>query len=153
MFDITAPRQPPETEMSYDERQTWLYLASAIAIPAMYARWLLRELAYTPAADVAYVASLLAAIGAAVVVAIVGAIITAIAKPSEANLSDERDRAVHRRGEVAGAYALSGGVLGAMVLAFVEADQLWIGNALYASFVLQAIITATVKLFAYRRGF
>ncbi|MFT4745032.1 MAG: putative membrane protein YeaQ/YmgE (transglycosylase-associated protein family) [Nitriliruptoraceae bacterium] len=148
-----TPQQRLETEMSFDEKQTWLYLVSAIAIPAMYARWLLRELASTPAADVAYVPSLLAAIGAAVLVAIVGAIITATAKPSEANVSDERDRAVHRRGEVAGAYALSGGALGAMVLAFVEADQLWIGNALYAAFVLQAITTAAVKLFAYRRGF
>ena len=52
----------------------------------------------------------------------------------------------------------SGTVLGvAMVVPFVltlaEFDHFWIGNAIYAAFVLSALVGTAVKLVAYRGGF
>jgi hypothetical protein len=38
------------------------------------------------------------------------------------------------------------------ILALVRADYFWIANAIYASFVVWAVVSTTAKLVAYRRG-
>ncbi len=35
----------------------------------------------------------------------------------------------------------------------LEADYFWIANALYLSFVVAMVVSAVVKIVAYRRGF
>jgi len=52
-----------------------------------------------------------------------------------------------------GYYVSSVGVVGAMALTMLEYEYFWIANALYVSFVLASLVSATVKLVAYRRGF
>ncbi len=45
------------------------------------------------------------------------------------------------------------GALGALILAMVEAEWFWIGNAIFAGFFLSAFIGGIARLIAYRRGF
>ena len=49
--------------------------------------------------------------------------------------------------------ALILGGLGGLVLAMTRADWFWIGNAIFAGFVLSAILGGIARLVAYRRGF
>ncbi|MEI8082120.1 MAG: hypothetical protein WCI74_09785, partial [Actinomycetes bacterium] len=67
--------------------------------------------------------------------------------------TDERDKQISRRGELVGYYVSSAGVVGAMALTMLEYPYFWIANALYLGFVIAALVSAAVKIVAYRRGF
>ena len=58
-----------------------------------------------------------------------------------------------RRGELVGYYVSSVGVVAAMALTMLEYPYFWIANALYLGFVIAALVSAAVKLVAYRRGY
>lgn len=45
------------------------------------------------------------------------------------------------------------GGVGALVLCFMDASQVYVANVLYLGFVLAAILQSAAKLVAYRRGF
>ena len=63
-----------------------------------------------------------------------------------------RDRDIGRFGEYVAGTLLGIGMVVPFILAITEADHFWIANAMYLVFVLQAIVGAVIKLFAYRRG-
>jgi hypothetical protein len=94
----------------------------------------------------------LGSIGVSVGVSIVGSIVAAASAPSEADTRDERDASIYRYGDMVGFVTLSIAALGALALAMVRADPFWIANALYLAFVVAALVSTGVKLFAYRRG-
>ncbi|MFI1913983.1 hypothetical protein [Nocardia sp. NPDC020380] len=52
---------------------------------------------------------------------------------------------------IGGAFVAIGAGLG-MVLALTDVDRFWIANAIYLGFTLGAIVSASAKLVAYRRG-
>ena len=64
-----------------------------------------------------------------------------------------RDKDINRFGEYVGGIVLGVGMVVPLVLAMAEFDYFWIANAMYAAFVLSSLVSATVKLVAYRRGF
>jgi len=138
--------------VSFAEKNIWIYGVLAIVIPAIYAVTVIGQVGTTPVGEIAYVIPLITAIGAAIVLAIVGNIIVAIATPKGAGISDERDAGISRRGELVGYYSLSVGVLGALVLVMVEAAPFWIAQAIYGAFTLSAILSTIAKLVAYRRA-
>ncbi|MFI5910123.1 hypothetical protein [Dactylosporangium sp. NPDC051541] len=66
--------------------------------------------------------------------------------------ADERDRAIGQRGEYIGFYVMSIAAIVPLGLAMREAPYFWIANSLYLSFTLAALVSAVVKIVAYRRG-
>lgn len=67
-------------------------------------------------------------------------------------LSDVRDREIDRRGQRASFGVLGAGFGAALVLAMVDADTFWIGNALFLFGTVGAIVETTTKILLYRRG-
>ncbi|BCB83548.1 hypothetical protein [Phytohabitans suffuscus] len=140
--------------MSFEEKRSWIYAALAVVVPAVYAAVVLRRLAETSAADVAYVRPLIAAIVAAMVLNILANIVAGMfSRREDVDKKDERDHQIHRVGEFVGFHVMSLGALVPLVLAMTEADYFWIANALYLSFCLAAFASAVAKIVAYRRGF
>jgi heme/copper-type cytochrome/quinol oxidase subunit 2 len=138
--------------MSFDEKGTWITLVLMVVVPAAYAAYLLGQVGETPVAEISYVGPMIIAIGVTVVAAIVAHIVVAVARPSEADKRDARDREINRFGEYVGATVLGVAVIGVLALTMAEVAYFWIGNALYLALTLQAVSSSAVKLVAYRRG-
>ncbi|MDR6613317.1 hypothetical protein [Leifsonia sp. 1010] len=132
--------------MSFDEKNSWVYLVTAVA---GYATYLILLAALGPDA---YVPLLLWTVGGAIVANILARIVLAIGNRRDAGKRDQRDREVFAFGErVGGAFVVIGAVA-ALLLSLVEAPWFWIANAVYLAFVLSAIVGAAARLTAYRRG-
>jgi hypothetical protein len=153
-----------EAAMTFEEKVTWVSAVVFAIVPAAYFTMVLGQLASVPANEIAYQRPMLIAIGISIVLTILGSIATGIGSGIVAEItepgsgadigrSDERDKQINRRGELIGYYVSSVGVVGAMALTMLEYDYFWIANALYLSFVIAAIVSAAVKLVAYRRGY
>lgn len=138
--------------VSFAEKSSWAYAVIALVFPVIYIAAMAGELEGTAAADIDYQLSLLGAIGAAIVATIVAHIVLAIAAPSDAGKSDERDRAIDHRGEYAAGLALAVGMLGVLGLVLLEVEYFWIASAMYVAFATSGFIGAVVKVVAYRRG-
>ncbi len=154
--------------MSFEEKFTWVSAAVSALVAGVYYSFILGQLGTVPVAEIAYQKSLLIAIGALIILTIVGAILMAIGTAigaavtaeitgsgsvDDIDLKDERDEHINQRGELIGYYVSSAGALGVLALAMLRYDQFWIANALYLTFVVGALVSAVVKLIAYRRGF
>jgi uncharacterized protein with PQ loop repeat len=139
--------------MSFEEKNTWIYGAIAIVIPAIYFTTLLGQVATTDVGDINYIPSMLIAIGAAIALAIVASIVISIFSHRHPEKKDERDRQITRTSDKVGFYVFSILVLGPLVLAMAEVAPFWIANAIYLAFTLTALITSIVKIVGYRRGF
>lgn len=139
--------------MSFEEKNTWVYLALALIIPAVYASVVFGQLGTVSLREIAYAGPLLTAIIAAIVLSIIGNIIISIGSPKTAGQKDERDVGIARRSDLAGYYFFSAEVVGVLLLVVNRVDYFWIANAIYAAFVLAAIFSSVVKLASYRRGF
>lgn len=138
--------------MSYEEKGTWAYLVTSVAVWVGYALILWRRADGGALADVPYVAPLLWAVGLSVLANVVGRVLAEIVRPSESYQADVRDREVARFGDYVGGLVLSVLVAGILVLALVEADHFWIANAIYLAFVVQVVVSSVARLVAYRRG-
>ena len=138
--------------MTVQEKTISLYLVVAVAVFAVYAIIVGRQLGDTPVDAIAYQMALVIAVGCSIVINIVGSIIVSIASPHGHDRPDERARSIVRQGELVGYYVLSAGILGVLALALVSAEQFWIANAIYLAFTIAAVISSVVKLVAFRRG-
>ena len=139
--------------MSYEEKGTWVYLVIAVVGYTVYLALVLPQLlGGVPVGDVDYVPVMLWTIGGAIVASIIARIVIEIIVPSESYKSDVRDKEIDRLGERVGSVFVVVGALGALVLAFVDADTFWIANVIYVCFVLSAILSSVTKLIVYRRG-
>ncbi len=150
--------------MPFEEKVTWVEAVVFLVVPVWYFAIVLGQLGSTPAADIAYQRPMLIAIGISIVLIIVGAILTGIGSGITAEIrergssgdigrTDERDKQIGRRGELVGYYVSSVGVVAAMALTMLEYPYFWIANVLYLGFVIAALVSAGVKLVAYRRGY
>ncbi len=137
--------------MSYEEKGTWAYLVTSVAVWVGYVVLLLRR-ADGDLVSVPYVGPLLWAIGISILANVVGRVLLEIVRPSETHQADVRDREVARFGDYVGGLVLSVLVAGVLALALVEAPHFWIANAIYAAFVVQVVVSSVVRLVAYRRG-
>jgi len=138
--------------MTYEEKGKWVYLVTSVLGFVVYAGIILSKAQNMAITEVPYVSTLLWVIGLGLVVTILGQIAIAIAKPSEADKKDERDKDINRKGDFVGGIVLGIAMIAPLVLTMAEVDHFWIANAMYAAFVLSAIISTTVKIVAYRRG-
>ena len=142
--------------MSSEERGQWVYLVAIVLTYGAYVTVVLGQAAQTPVADVDYIPAMLLAIGVGIALAIVGRIVVEIvgqiADPSDRHDTDVRDRDIGRFGEYFAGTILGLGMVVPFVLTLAEFEYFWIANAMYLAFVLSALVGATVKLIAYRRG-
>ena len=99
--------------------------------PRVYFATVLPQLSTTAAAQIAWQRPMLIAIGTSIVLTIIGSILTGIGTGISAEIrergsagdigrKDERDVDIHRRGELAGYYVSSVGVVGVLVLTMLE---------------------------------
>jgi len=150
--------------MPFEEKMTWVSGAVMFLVPIVYVVIMIGRLQESAAADIAYQKPLLIAIGVSVVLTIIGSILAGIGTGISAELrgrkaadeidrKDERDRTISRHGDLIGFYVSSAGMVGVLILTMLEADYFWIANLLYLSFVAAMVVSAAVKLVAYRRGF
>ncbi|WP_282948810.1 hypothetical protein [Cellulomonas endometrii] len=139
--------------MSFREKNTWAYLVIAVLGYATYLAVVLSRLDGGAPTDVAYVGPLLASVGGAVLAGIVAGMVLGAAARGERASQDERERQIDRLGEHVGQGFLVLGGVGGLALALADADTFWIANVLYLGFVLSAVLSATARLVAFRRGF
>jgi hypothetical protein len=152
--------------MPFEEKFTWVTLGVTAIVPAVYFAVVLPQLATTPAAQITYQLPMIIAIVASIILTVLGsigaaigtAILAEIERPGSAenmdiDRKDERDIHIGRRGELAGYYVMSFGVVIVLIITMMQFAYFWIANALYLSFVSAAIVSSAVKLVAYRRGF
>lgn len=156
--------------MSFEEKLTWVNAAITVVVTAWYVQTVAPQLGATPVTEIAYQRPILVAAGALVVLTIVGAIATAIgtavggaisaelsgrapAKDLDVDRKDERDARIGQRGDLVGFYAASPLLFGVLVLTLLEQPYFWIANGLFVAFLTSGLVSAAVKLVAYRRGF
>jgi hypothetical protein len=139
--------------MSYEEKGLWVYLVTTTVGTVVYLLLVLERADPLPLTEVEYAPIMLWMIGIAIGASIIGRILIEIARPSDGQQSDVRDRDIGRFGEYVGGTILSVGMVVPLVLAITEADHFWIAHAIYVIFAVAAIVGTTIKLIAYRRGF
>jgi hypothetical protein len=138
--------------MSFGEKTNWVYLAVTTFTYAVYAAVVLGRADAVPLAEVTYVSTMLWAVGIAIGLNVLGSVAVAVAKPSEADKTDERDRQISRLGDYVGGIVLAIAMLVPLGIAMAEADHFWIANAIFAGLVLSSLVSSTVKIVGYRRG-
>ena len=138
--------------MSYDEKNAWSLGVIAVIAYGAYLAWVLVQAQDMPLVDVDYVRPMVTSIVGAIILGIIAAIIFAATRPSEAGLSDERDREINRRGEQIGQSFVVIGGTAVILLAMIEAPYFWIANVMYLAFVLSAVLSTIVKIIGYRWG-
>lgn len=156
--------------MTFEEKTSWVAAVVMAGVSAVYYWIVLSQVGQVPVAEIPYQAPLVVAVVATVVLTIIGSIVTAIGSAIGAAISaevmgegsgsvddigrtDERDKSISRRGELAGYYVSSVGVVVVLGLTMLEFDYFWIANVLYGAMLLGSLIGSAVKLTAYRRGF
>lgn len=137
--------------MTFEEKRTWAYVVVALVVPGAYVAYVLLQAGDTPMTEVGYVRAMIVA-GVTSILAIAFSHGFVRGDEGAEYQRDERDRDIARRGDYVGGIVLSAAVAGVLVLTWSEADHFWIANALYLSFVAQAVISSVIKLMAYRRG-
>lgn len=161
--DLAAPADEDRAPMTMEERAIWVYVAMFLTTSIAYAVVVVPRALSQPIAEVSWEVPMLWAIGVSIVGTIVGSILAAIGsaiglaargRDPEIELgSDERDKAIERLGNRATSAVMAVALLVVLVLAMLDADAFWIGNAVFAGGCLGAGVEAVVKIRAYRRGF
>jgi hypothetical protein len=143
---FTSPRG---AAMSYEEKGVWVALVVNVAVTCGYVAVMIGEVG---GAEGPWVATMLWAIGIAIIATIVVRIVVEMVRPSDSCQSDDRDKDVNRHGEYVAGLVLGIAMTVPLALTLAEASHFWIGNAMYAAFVVSAAVGATIKLVGYRRG-
>jgi hypothetical protein len=138
--------------MTYEEKGVWAYLVSSAGAYVVYLAIVVPRLFHQPAAHVSYLVPLLFTTLASVLVSTVVRSALEVARPSDSNKADVRDREIARFGEHASRWCVIGGAAVGFILAVRRSDYFWIGNVLYLGFVLWAVVGSVLRLVAYRRG-
>jgi hypothetical protein len=139
--------------VTFKEKGVWIYGILSAVVPFAYLAWIVDQSRTTAVAEIGYQVPMVVAVAAVVVLFIVFTIAATIASPEGAGKKDQRDTEIDRHGELIGYYVISVGVMAALVLAMVRADQFWIANSMYLVGTVAALVSSVVKIMAYRRGF
>lgn len=139
--------------MSYEEKGVWVYIVSVIVTATVYVVLLLNQLDGASLAEVDFGPMILWSIGISIALNIVLRILVEILRPSDSYKVDARDKAIARRAGYVNGVVVSIGMIVPLVLAVIDADNFWVANAIYAAFVLAAVVSSVVQIVSYRRGF
>lgn len=138
--------------MSFDEKRAWIQAVVAVCGYGTYVAILLGRAGQAPLSEVPYVGTLLWTVGAAIVAGIVLHILSGMLLPGGTG-KDQRDREINRFGEHVGQSLVVVGAVATLLMSLAELRYFWIANTIYLAFVLSAVLGATAKIVAYRRGF
>ncbi len=139
--------------MAYLEKANWVVLIVAVGTLITYGAAVWLQLLARPAAEIGWVEPMVWSIVAFVATIIVGMVVAAASNPLEADRKDQRDREIDRFGErVANGIVVTGSGAG-LILAMVDADTFWIGNAIYLFAVVGSLGGAVTKVVAYHGPF
>jgi hypothetical protein len=150
--------------MSFKEVTAWVGAAVTLVVGAVYFGIVGARLDGGPVGEIDYKWLMIGAVGVTIVATIVTTIVMAIGTAIKVEITgkgsvddiereDERDKSIDRRGELAGYYVSSAGVVAALVLAMWRQDQFWIANALYLFMLIGSVVSSVAKIVLYRRGF
>lgn len=125
--------------------------ALAVAMYSLYVVITLTRAVGEPLQETPYVDTMLWVIGGSIGTSFV---LHALARvyTGKGPRTDERDRQFTHRADAAGQAFVVIGALGALVLAWLQADYFWIANLLLLCFVLSALLSSIMKIIAYRSG-
>jgi MFS family permease len=142
--------------MGYVERNTWSQLIGSVAALIAYLVVVLPQLATTDPSQIDWVWPMIWTIVAGIVVSIVLSILWGIfagmVNRDVEYRADRRDREIEWLGDRVGQGLLVLGSLVALILAMVEADWFWIGNAIFLGFFASAFLGGLTRIIVYRRG-
>ncbi len=138
--------------MSWEEKRVWVYLVTSLATAGGYAAVVCAR-ASGDLTAVAYGWPLVWAIGGSIVLNVVLSVIAAMIDPAQADRSDERDVAIGNRGDLMGSHATAVAMLGVLAGVIAGWAHFWIGNGIYAAFLVGVVVSSAVKLHGYRRGY
>ena len=141
------------TDMSFQEKITWLFGAVSICTGAAYFGIVVARAQHTPVAEVAYVWPMVWALVACLGAMILGSLAIYLAWPQDRGRTDQRDREIERYGNYVGQVLASFCVLAALILAMRKADYFWIANTIYLGCFLSGLLGAIVKIVIYHVGF
>jgi hypothetical protein len=157
------PYDDEPTVMGMDERATWMQLFATAATTGVYLGVVVPRALSEPIADISWVVPMLWAIGISMVAVILGSIAAGIGgamvltmrgRDVDSELkSDRRDKEIELYARRRTYWMLVLTVVGALVLAMLDAETFWIGNFVFLAATLESITQTVVKLRAYRRGF
>jgi hypothetical protein len=139
--------------MTFHEKSNWVVLVVAVPTLLAYAALVVPQALGKPLAEVSWVQPMIFAIVGFVVANILGNVVAAASNPREADVNDERDRAIDRFGERIGNWIMIAGAIAGLVLAMAMAHQFWIANALFLGGMAASIVSAVTKIAAYRGWF
>jgi hypothetical protein len=147
--------------MSSEEKGQWVYLVAIVVTYGAYLVITLGQLGQSAPADIEFAPTILWAIAIGIALAIVGRIVVEILSRisaeavghGEGQEADIRDRDIGRFGEYVAGTVLGVGMVVPFILTLAAFEYFWIANAMYLAFVVSAVVGATVKVVAYRRGF
>lgn len=138
--------------MTFQEKGLWAYGFAALAAPVVYFGWLARQVSRADSvADVGYVRALLWAIGGGILLNIIGSTFV-LGAGRGADLKDQRDREIDRRGNAINFVVFSVLVVVPFALAMRDAETFWIANAIYLAYAASAVIGVVIKTVLYRKG-
>lgn len=142
--------------MGYAERNTWAGLVASVIAVAVYAVMVLPQLSRVPVAEVEWILPMAFTIGFGIVLSIAlsisWGILARALDPDTEHRADQRDREIEWLGDRVGqAFLVLGGLAG-IILAMVDAESFWIGNAIFVGFFLSAFVGGITQLVVYRRG-
>lgn len=136
--------------MSFEEKNAWSLGVITVIGYAVYLAVVLPQLG-RPVDEIGYQIPLLAVIGGGIVSGMVVALVLGLGR--RGTEKDVRDREIEHFGDRIGVAFLVIGMLAALVLAMLEVHGFWIANAVFLCFILNALLSTTARLVAYRRGF
>ena len=139
--------------MTYEEKGIWVYILAVAAAAAIYTTIIVGNLTGDGVDDVDFGPTLLWSIGISIGLSIVLRILIEILTPSDSYKADARDKAISRRGGYVNGMIIAIGMVGPLLLTIADFDNFWVANAIYAVFIVAALISSVVQIVAYRRGF
>lgn len=142
--------------MGYVERNTWAQVIATVGGLVVYAAIILPQLGGTPVGRIDWAWPMVWVIVGAIVASIVGSILWGIGAgmrdPETGSRADQRDREIEWLGARVGqAFLVLGGLAG-IVLAMLQVEWFWIGNALFLGFALSSLLGGITRIVVYRRG-
>lgn len=153
-----------QVRMTAQERTVWASLVTVVASAGTYLALIVPRLLSRPVAEISWVRPMLwtmvVAIAGTVLLTIVFTIVAEASRRGTSSpvmrgevASDVRDREIGRLGARATMSVISVGSGGALVLAMLDLHPFWIGNLLFLSGAVGAVVEAATKIRLYRRGF
>jgi NADH:ubiquinone oxidoreductase subunit 6 (subunit J) len=141
--------------MVYAERNTWAQVIATVVGLVVYVGIVAPQLGTTAVAEIQWAWPMIGVIVGAIVLSIVVSILWGIGagmRDPDASRADQRDREIEwLGGRVGQAFMVLGGLAG-IVLAMLEADWFWIGNALFLGFASSSLLDGITRIVVYRRG-